>query len=704
MKPCLTRLTCSLFLVIIVACVLRAQGTPITVAPASPAVLVGQTVQLTQSGAVVPVAIAAGAWHTCLMYTDHTIRCTGLNNQGEIGNNDYHAVSEPQLAQTTVTPTTLLIGNEHTCTWISDGTMQCWGTNYTGQLGDGTIGGFAMVPQAVHNISTAAKGVPGGYHTCALLTDATVQCWGRNQDGQIGNGDATTDVTLPTPVLNLGGPVVDLYAGGYHTCAVFGTDRTLKCWGRNARGQVGDGTIDTPITQPHTVVGLSGVNMLALGGYHSCALLQDATVACWGENANGQAGASGPYAATPTAVSGLTNVTELASGFRHSCAVTGDGVMRCWGQNDWGQLGDGTLTTTSTPVVVQGITNPVQIAGGWEHTCALMRDSSVQCWGGNDYGELGNGTSGAASLTPVTMHLTGLTWTSSDTSVATVNATGLVTGAGRGTATISVTDPFGNTGSVNVTVTDTESLAVVLQGDGSGSVGSAPAGIDCPATTCSALFNSGSQVTLTATPGGDSLFSGWTGCDSVSGATCTVAMSGARSVAASFERQRFALTAATSGDGSGTVTSSPVGIDCPSACSLTLVSGSHLTLTAAPGVNSLFSGWTGCDSVSGATCTVTMASARSVTAAFVLQRFALTVTKNGIGKGTVTSSPGGVNCGADCSGDFVVNTTVTLTPTANLGSIFLGWTGCDSTSGNTCTVRMNAAKSVNANFLGIPLS
>src|SRR4029453_1124147 len=127
--------------------------------PASPAVLVGQSLQLSVAGGVIPVAVSTGAWHTCVMYADSSIRCTGLNNQGEIGNNNWISVNEPQLAQNTVSPMVLLTGNEHTCTWLFDGRMQCWGTNYTGQLGDGTIGGFAMTAQFVHNMASSKKGV-----------------------------------------------------------------------------------------------------------------------------------------------------------------------------------------------------------------------------------------------------------------------------------------------------------------------------------------------------------------------------------------------------------------------------------------------------------------------------------------------------------------------------------------------------------------
>jgi hypothetical protein len=151
------------------------------------------------------------------------------------------------------------------------------------------------------------------------------------------------------------------------------------------------------------------------------------------------------------------------------------------------------------------------------------------------------------------------------------------------------------------------------------------------------------------------------------------------------------------------VTSSPAGINCGAACATDFVTNTTVTLTAAPGADSVFSGWTGCNSVSGATCTVTMANARSVNASFTLKVFTLTVAKTGLGKGTVTSNPAGISCGTDCTGDFVINTTVTLTATPSLLNIFTGWTGCDAVNGSVCTVQMTAAKAVSANFLGVPL-
>ena len=166
-----------------------------------------------------PDAIATGAGHTCVLYSDQSIRCTGQNSQGRSATATTPTSFEPAVATGTVNPVALRTGLEHTCTLVGDGRMQCWGTNYTGQLGDGTMGGFAMTPQFVHGIDERGQGDHRRVlHLRRSSPTSTVQCWGRNQDGQLGNGDSTTDVPLPAPVQGLG-PVADFAAGGYHTCA-----------------------------------------------------------------------------------------------------------------------------------------------------------------------------------------------------------------------------------------------------------------------------------------------------------------------------------------------------------------------------------------------------------------------------------------------------------------------------------------------------
>jgi hypothetical protein len=250
---------------------------------------------------------------------------------------------------------------------------------------------------------------------------------------------------------------------------------------------------------------------------------------------------------------------------------------------------------------------------------------------------------------------------------------------------------------INATSAAAYTLAVNKTGTGGGTVTSSPSGINCGAI-CSASYNSGTVVTLTAQANTNSTFGGWSGCDSVSGATCSVTMNAAKTVTATFTLRTFTLTVGKSGNGSGTVTSSPTGVNCGTDCSEPYASDTVVTLTAGASAGSLFGGWSGCDSVSGATCTVTMNAAKSVTATFTLQQFTLSVFKTGLGSGTVTSNPTGINCGSDCSESYLSGTTVVLTASPDLLSGFGGWTGCDSSSATTCTVNMNEARAVTVRF------
>jgi hypothetical protein len=224
---------------------------------------------------------------------------------------------------------------------------------------------------------------------------------------------------------------------------------------------------------------------------------------------------------------------------------------------------------------------------------------------------------------------------------------------------------------------------------GSGTVASNPSGISCP-STCSHTFTGGSQVTLTPTPASGWAFSNWGGACSGSGG-CTVPMNAAQSVTATFV-QDVALSVNVTG--SGTVTSSPPGINCGSTCNAGYAPGTQVTLTAAPASGWRFNGWGNpCSGVG--TCSVTMNSAQSVTATFVQLSFTLAVSLTG--NGTVTSSPPGINCGATCSANFASGTQVTLTAASTLGASFIGWSGACNGTGS-CMVTMNAFESVSAAF------
>lgn len=239
----------------------------------------------------------------------------------------------------------------------------------------------------------------------------------------------------------------------------------------------------------------------------------------------------------------------------------------------------------------------------------------------------------------------------------------------------------------------TTNYTLQVSRSGSGTVTSAPAGINC-GSDCSESYASGTSVTLTAIPAAGYTFSGWNGggCSGTGG--CTVSMTMARSVTATFVANTYNLTVARSG--SGSVTSSPAGISCGSDCSEAYASGTSVTLTATPASGYTFAGWSGACSGTGG-CTVSMTTTRNVTATFnAIPTYALTVSRSG--SGTVTSAPAGINCGADCSESYASGTSVTLSASPGSGYLFGGWSGACAGTASTCTVSMTAARSVSATF------
>ena len=262
------------------------------------------------------------------------------------------------------------------------------------------------------------------------------------------------------------------------------------------------------------------------------------------------------------------------------------------------------------------------------------------------------------------------------------------------------TDDCTLTMNANKNVTATFKLARVLtvskSGSGSGTVTSDPAGISC-GSDCSQIYADGASVVLTATATAGSVFTGWSGDCSGSSSNCTLTMSADKNVTATFTPVRT-LTVTRIGPIANKIISDPDGISCSFDCAEDYVDGASVTLTAIPTLDAIFIGWSGDCSGASVTCTVIMDANKNVTATFKPAR-KLTVTKTGAGSGTVTSDPSGINCGADCAKNFLLNTHVTLTATADAGSIFTGWSGdCTGTS-VTCTVTMSIDRSVVANFI-----
>lgn len=270
--------------------------------------------------------------------------------------------------------------------------------------------------------------------------------------------------------------------------------------------------------------------------------------------------------------------------------------------------------------------------------------------------------------------------------------------SGTGSCVVTINAALNVIASFNDPAAVTRTLSVGKNGSGGGTVTSSPAGIQCGAD-CTENYSNGTVVALSAAPDGTSQFDGWSGGGCSGTGPCNVALGADTVVTATFSPlppSTHALSVSRSGDGGGSVTSVPAGINCGSDCAETYASGASVTLTATPDADSNFTGWTGACSGTGA-CTVSMTVARTVGAVFAAKTFALTVTKSGGGGGTIAASPAGINCGSDCSQNYAIGTSVQLTATSDLNSIFSGWSG-DCSGTGPCVVTMGTAHAVTATF------
>jgi subtilisin family serine protease len=264
--------------------------------------------------------------------------------------------------------------------------------------------------------------------------------------------------------------------------------------------------------------------------------------------------------------------------------------------------------------------------------------------------------------------------------------------SGTGVCTVAMTEAKAVTAQFQA---QSFSLSVTRAGNGIGSVAASSGGLLC-GITCSATYAGGSSVTLTATAGTNSRFTGWSGACTGTGA-CVVSMTAARSVTATFDVSRYTLSVSRSGEGTGSVSSSPSGISCGATCSASLSTGTSVKLTATAAKGSKFAGWTGACSGSASSCTVSMNAAITVGARFDRVPYPLSYSKTGTGTGKVTILNTGTVCTSVCSPSFLSGTVVRLTASPDAASSFAGWTGGCSGSG-TCTVTLNDATQVSGRF------
>lgn len=293
----------------------------------------------------------------------------------------------------------LALGVDHICVVRRQGEIECWGGNRWGQLGDGST-----TPRSTPTLVTGLRGAnmqhvyAGNAHTCATSATGTVTyCWGANEYGQLGIGTQGTNsfsiYRMPVLAIPSAGA---MGLGEEHTCA--SGSGALWCWGNNAYGQLGDGTINlspAPISvSPMT--GFSAGSSVAVGSEHTCAVSRFGVTWCWGRD-NGLLGAGTGRGQSnlPVQVQNLpSDVIQVVAGAAHTCARRLVGASYCWGRNDNGQLGDGTTVERSSASPIADIQSLkwLYASASSGHTCAVNENNRIFCWGRNTNGQLGDGT------------------------------------------------------------------------------------------------------------------------------------------------------------------------------------------------------------------------------------------------------------------------------------------------------------------------
>ncbi len=380
------------------------------------------TAPVAVSGLSGALDLTVGVTHACAIVAGGQVRCWGANGFGRLGNGTTTSSSTPVAVTGLSGATQVAAGETHTCAVVAGGQVRCWGRNTFGQLGNGAqLGGdpgppAQSTPVAVPGFSGAVALDAGDSHNCVVIAGGQARCWGRNDNGQLGNG-TTTSSSTPVSVTGVT-QATKVGVGAAHSCVVSSSTTTAsttttRCWGANREGQLGKGEFSGQapfgISTAQQVTNLPLAVDITGGLEHTCAVVDSnpiqlglqGSVRCWGANLLGQLGNDfRTFSPSPVAVTGLSGVSQLGTGAAHTCVGLSVGQVRCWGDNSSGQLGNNTTTESSNPVAVTGLSGAAQVAVGGFFNCALVAGGQARCWGDNTSGQLGNGTT-TDSNTPV---------------------------------------------------------------------------------------------------------------------------------------------------------------------------------------------------------------------------------------------------------------------------------------------------------------
>ncbi len=342
-------------------------------------------------------AVSAGGVHTCGIRSDGSLWCWGSDSDGQLGLGLQIEVDQPTQVGS-ARWSAVSAGGLHTCGLQSDGSLWCWGRSMEGETGVGNTGTGGSIPLPTQVSGTWLAVSAGGQHTCAVRDDHSLWCWGQNISGQLGNPlllVRPSPVQVPAPT----GSWSQVTAGYDHTCAL-ADDGSLYCWGDNASSQLGDGT-SIGRTYP-TLIDKQPWSRIAASYAFTCGI-QAGHLRCWGEDAG----------ATPTPITVLgadaDGWIDVAVGNDYTmpptmCARRADGFVLCWGDNRrglLGPLGAGTQFATEPVLLQTGPSTVATISLGNQHACLIGNDQTLWCLGSDSYGQLGDGVGSHRTPTQV---------------------------------------------------------------------------------------------------------------------------------------------------------------------------------------------------------------------------------------------------------------------------------------------------------------
>lgn len=337
------------------------------------------------TGATTP-QVAIGYYHLCSLDEAGIVTCIGENSYGEVNNSVDYGHSPATVADLGGEKATQIAASfSSTCALLESGVVKCWGRGDSGELGDGNMNNSAL-PVTTDLGGARAVSIGGGENTfCALLYDGTVKCWGDGFYGQLGNGVFDNS---PTPVSPYFGKLAATSLSvGWRTACVTLSDNSASCWGRN-NDHVVSPSASTSIADPTPIdIGGASVQAIAVDYNHACALLQGGTVRCWGDNYSGQLGdGTTNDSSSPIDVDfGGEAVAAVDVGWEHSCARLVSGEIKCWGDNYFGALGLGESVPNSlTPTAFNpGDASIKSFVADKGATCVVLASGAPKCTGGN---------------------------------------------------------------------------------------------------------------------------------------------------------------------------------------------------------------------------------------------------------------------------------------------------------------------------------